>query len=324
MLLAATTKSSNNRKKKRKCCYQEGPQDTSDDDYNPQEPQEDISQLERDLSESIGLIDKSKEMDLLSIASNTQDNTSELPDDEAEIEALDNRSTTSSGKGKGRGKNTRSKTTARSPPPPPPPKRPKAAEANPESTTIDVDKLKYYKILESATRKILARRAESDAKRQNKGRTAEEAETSIERDPNYDPERPFKDLDPDSTTWIKEVQVIRNNVVIDSNVRDALIDQDVEGYFHTLKNLGYVRNVRSCSYGLHDYYGGSFFRVWDLGTSGDYNSSNQASTVISGTYGLKIGFTQETAFNYKLLVLAERPSLLTIDKKGKTGITTLG
>ena len=311
MLLAATT----NSRGKRKRCYQEEPQDTSDDDYNPQE---DISQLERDLSESIELIGKSKEMDLLSIASTTQDNTSDLPDDESEI---DNRSTTSSGKGKGRGKNTRSKTTARSPPPPPPPKRPKA---NPESTTIDVDKLKFYKILESTTRKILARRAESDAKRQNKGRTAEEAGTSIERDPNYDPERPFKDLDPDSTTWIKEVQVIRNNVVIDSNVRDALMDQDVEGYFHTLKNLGYVRNVRSCSYGLQDYYGGSFFRVWDLGTSGDYNSSNQASTVISGTYGLKIGFTQETSFNYKLLVLAERPSLLTIDKKGKTGISTLG
>ena len=221
-------------------------------------------------------------MDLLSIASTTQDNTSELPDDEAEI---DNRSTTSSGKGKGLGKNTRSKTTARSPPPPPPPP-PKRPKANPESTTIDVDKLKYYKILESTTRKILARQAESDAKRQNKGRTAEEAEagTSIERDPNYDPERPFKNLDPYSTTWIKEVQIIRNNVVVDSNVREALMDEDVEGYFHTLKNLGYVRNVRSCSYGLHDYYGGSFFRVWDLGTSGDYNSSNQASTVISGTY----------------------------------------
>ena len=160
-------------------------------------------------------------------------------------------------------------------------------------------------MLETTTRKILARRAESDAKRQNKARTAEEAGTSIERDPNYDPERPFKDLDPDSTTWIKEVQVIRNNVVIDSHVRDALIDQDVEGYFHTLKNLGYVRNVRSCSYKLQDYYGGSFFRVWDLGTSGDYNSSNQASTVISGTYGLKMCFTQETGFHHKLLVLAE-------------------
>ena len=96
MLLAAT----NNRKKKRKRCYQEGPQDTSDHDYNPQE---DISQLVGDLSESIALIGKSKEMDLLSIASSTQDNTSDLPDDEAEE---DNRSTTSSGKGKGLGKNT--------------------------------------------------------------------------------------------------------------------------------------------------------------------------------------------------------------------------
>ena len=88
-----------------------------------------------------------------------------------------------------------------------------------------------------------------------------------------------------------------------------------------MRNLGYLRNTKSCSITPEDFNGGSYLRVWDLGTSGDCNMSEMAATVVAGTYDLTVNFAKLTTESYSIIVLTEKPAVITIESTGQTSTT---
>ena len=88
-----------------------------------------------------------------------------------------------------------------------------------------------------------------------------------------------------------------------------------------MRNLGYLRNTKSCSITAEDFNGGSYLRVWDLGTSGDCNISEMAAAVIAGSYDLNITFSKVTTESYTIVVLTEKPAVITIESSGKASTT---
>ena len=88
-----------------------------------------------------------------------------------------------------------------------------------------------------------------------------------------------------------------------------------------MRNLGYLRNTKSCSITPEDFNGGSYLRVWDLGTSGDCNMSEMAATVVAGSYDLTVNFSKLTTESYSIIVLTEKPAVITIESTGQTSTT---
>ena len=134
----------------------------------------------------------------------------------------------------------------------------------------------------------------------------------------------FTGLNEGNTNWIKSIKLLRDKQELDNYIRDARFDEDHDAFTHTMRNLGYLRNTKSCSLSVEDFNGGSYLRVWDLGTSGDCTMSEMAATVIAGDYQLEVTFEKETKEAYSVVVIYEQPSVVTIKNDGNTGVTLYG
>ena len=127
--------------------------------------------------------------------------------------------------------------------------------------------------------------------------------------------------DGDEPNWITKVQLFREKNPLDAYIRKAPLAKDKDAFLHTMRNLGYLRNTKSCSITPEDFNGGSYLRVWDLGTSGDCNMSEMAATVVAGTYDLTVKFAKLTTESYSIIVLTEKPAVITIESSGMTSTT---
>ena len=51
----------------------------------------------------------------------------------------------------------------------------------------------------------------------------------------------------DEPNWVTNVQLFRDKNLLDSYIRKAPLAKDKDAFLHTMRNLGYLRNTKSCS-----------------------------------------------------------------------------
>jgi len=92
-----------------------------------------------------------------------------------------------------------------------------------------------------------------------------------------------------------------------------------------MENMNFIRSgSEGGGVDYNEFMNGCYIRAWDLTTSGPGMMKNMEPTVVSTDYALRIKFNKNITVPVKVLVISEKPAVMTIGKTGATGVSYLG
>lgn len=126
-------------------------------------------------------------------------------------------------------------------------------------------------------------------------------------------------------TYIRHISLMRNNAPMDNFVNGATLLDDKNAYVQLLNNMNYIRSgSEGGGIDYKEFIHGNYIRAWDLTTSGPGNTKNMQPTVVATNYSIDIQFTKPLEEPVKILIISEKPAIMTVAKSGATGVSYLG
>lgn len=126
-------------------------------------------------------------------------------------------------------------------------------------------------------------------------------------------------------TYVQKIELLRNNSTIDNFVGGANLEHDNNAFQQFLINMNYARSgSEGGGIDYEEFMGGCYVRAWDLTTAGPGHLRNVEPTIVATNYALKIELSKPAPEAIKVLVISEKPSIMTISKEGNTGVSYLG